>query len=585
MIQRSSLASRICGTAALVLLTCCAARLHAAAPATTASRTDISAAACTPAEERGRTTEEQVRTAETPARTTEEQVRTTEDPARTAEEPLRTAPSDDRSKRARHLAPRGRSQHTFFANAGYTAILSTIYLRESSSGSLNEGLEITAGYNWTSRRGLGVGVVYSGGFISARRGGFERTSRIHYIAPEFVARQRVGRRWLFRENAGIGYGRYIRSYAGLTGSRGGVGIHESVSAEFMLTRFLGLGNIGALAGKPVMEGKSMLFKTFADIDAFDIEVDETDPEAFIRTVKAIAPTFGGINLEDIKAPECFEIDRRLSEELDIPVMHDDQHGTAVISTAALLNAAKIAGKALDKLRVVVNGAGAAAIACARLFIAVGVRRENMIFCDSQGVVTTYRTDINEIKREFATTRRITTLAEAIHDADVFLGVSKADVLTPEMLRTMATNPIVMALANPDPEIAYDKAVVSRPDIIFATGRSDYPNQVNNVLGFPYIFRGALDVRATKINEAMKLAAARALAELAQEPVPSMVLRAYALGKLEFGRGYLIPKPLDPRLLCTVTPAVARAAIESGVARQPITDWDAYIEKLRTMTEI
>ena len=674
--------------------------------------------------ERGRTTEVQTRTAKVQTRTAkvqtrtaEVQTRTAEAQTRTAEVPLRTAPSDDRSKRARHLAPRGRSQHTFFANAGYTAILSTIYLRKSSSGSLNEGLEITAGYNWTSRRGLGVGVVYSGGFISARRGGFERTSRIHYIAPEFVARQRVGRRWLFRENAGIGYGRYIRSYAGLTGSRGGVGIHESVSAEFMLTRFLGLGvtvggqwlivdspdvddgaelnlagicrpgeiiagyltlclldanktvrimskgnkmdqaalryhsegrpgkiavvptkpyhtqhdlslayspgvaapcraieanpddvyrytnkgnliavisngtavlglgNIGALAGKPVMEGKSMLFKTFADIDAFDIEVDETDPEAFIRTVKAIAPTFGGINLEDIKAPECFEIDRRLSEELDIPVMHDDQHGTAVISTAALLNAAKIAGKALDKLRVVVNGAGAAAIACARLFIAVGVRRENMIFCDSQGVVTTYRTDINEIKREFATTRRITTLAEAIHDADVFLGVSKADVLTPEMLRTMATNPIVMALANPDPEIAYDKAVVSRPDIIFATGRSDYPNQVNNVLGFPYIFRGALDVRATKINEAMKLAAARALAELAQEPVPSMVLRAYALGKLEFGRGYLIPKPLDPRLLCTVTPAVARAAIESGVARQPITDWDAYIEKLRTMTEI
>ena len=259
------------------------------------------------------------------------------------------------------------------------------------------------------------------------------------------------------------------------------------------TAVLGLGNIGALAGKPVMEGKSMLFKTFADIDAFDIEVDETDPEAFIRTVKAIAPTFGGINLEDIKAPECFEIDRRLSEELDIPVMHDDQHGTAVISTAAMLNAVKIAGKTLDKLRVVVNGAGAAAIACARLFIAVGVRRENMVFCDSRGVVTTYRTDINEIKREFATTRRITTLAEALHDADLFLGVSTADVLTPEMLRTMSTDPIVMALANPDPEIAYDKAVVSRPDIIFATGRSDYPNQVNNVLGFPYIFRGALDV--------------------------------------------------------------------------------------------
>ena len=346
------------------------------------------------------------------------------------------------------------------------------------------------------------------------------------------------------------------------------------------TAVLGLGNIGALAGKPVMEGKSMLFKTFADIDAFDIEVDETDPEAFIRTVKAIAPTFGGINLEDIKAPECFEIDRRLSEELDIPVMHDDQHGTAVISTAAMLNAVKIAGKTLDKLRVVVNGAGAAAIACARLFIAVGVRRENMVFCDSRGVVTTYRTDINEIKREFATTRRITTLAEALHGADLFLGVSTADVLTPEMLRTMSSDPIVMALANPDPEIAYDKAVVSRPDIIFATGRSDYPNQVNNVLGFPYIFRGALDVRATKINEAMKLAAAHALAGLAQEPVPTMVLRAYALEKLEFGRDYLIPKPFDPRLLCTVAPAVARAAIESGVARQPIADWDAYTEKLR-----
>ena len=351
------------------------------------------------------------------------------------------------------------------------------------------------------------------------------------------------------------------------------------------TAVLGLGDIGALAGKPVMEGKGLLFKTFADIDVFDIEVDTHDADEFIRTVKNISPTFGGINLEDIKAPECFVIEERLRSELDIPVMHDDQHGTAVISTAALLNAAKIAGKALDKLRVVVNGAGAAAIACARLFIAVGVRRENMIFCDSQGVVTTYRTDINEIKREFATTRRITTLAEAIHDADVFLGVSKADVLTPEMLRTMATNPIVMALANPDPEIAYDKAVVSRPDIIFATGRSDYPNQVNNVLGFPYIFRGALDVRATKINEAMKLAAAHALAGLAQEPVPTMVLRAYALEKLEFGRDYLIPKPFDPRLLCTVAPAVARAAIESGVARQPIADWDAYTEKLRTLTEI
>ena len=351
------------------------------------------------------------------------------------------------------------------------------------------------------------------------------------------------------------------------------------------TAVLGLGDIGAISGKPVMEGKGLLFKIYGGIDVFDIEVAEKDPEKFCEAVERIAPTFGGINLEDIKAPECFYIEERLKKSLDIPVMHDDQHGTAVISTAAMLNAVKIAGKTLDKLRVVVNGAGAAAIACARLFIAVGVRRENMVFCDSRGVVTTYRTDINEIKREFATTRRITTLAEALHGADLFLGVSTADVLTPEMLRTMSTDPIVMALANPDPEIAYDKAVVSRPDIIFATGRSDYPNQVNNVLGFPYIFRGALDVRATKINEAMKLAAAHALAGLAQEPVPTMVLRAYALEKLEFGRDYLIPKPFDPRLLCTVAPAVARAAIESGVARQPIADWDAYTEKLRTLTEI
>lgn len=351
------------------------------------------------------------------------------------------------------------------------------------------------------------------------------------------------------------------------------------------TAVLGLGDIGPLAAKPVMEGKSMLFKTFAAIDAFDIEVDETDPEAFIRTVKAIAPTFGGINLEDIKAPECFEIDSRLREELDIPVMHDDQHGTAVITTAALLGGVKIAGKQIDRLRVVVNGAGAAAIACARLFLAVGIRRENMVLCDSKGVVTAYRTDLNPLKREFATTRRIASLAEALHGADLFLGVSKANVLTPVMLRTMATNPIVMALANPDPEIAYEQAVVSRPDIIFATGRSDYPNQVNNVLGFPYIFRGALDVRATKINDEMKLAAARALAALAQEPVPTMVLRAYAVEKLEFGREYLIPKPLDPRLLCTVAPAVARAAIETGVARKPIADWDAYTEHLRKLTEI
>ena len=261
------------------------------------------------------------------------------------------------------------------------------------------------------------------------------------------------------------------------------------------TAVLGLGNIGPLAAKPVMEGKSMLFKTYAGIDAFDIEVDATDPEEFIRAVKAIAPTFGGINLEDIKAPECFEIETRLREELDIPLMHDDQHGTAIISSAALLNGAKLAGKELSQLRVVVNGAGAAAIACAKLFVALGVRHSNVTLCDSHGVVTIYREDINRMKREFATTRKISTLAEAVEGADVFLGVSKADTLKPEMLRTMAANPIVMALANPDPEIAYETAMASRPDIIFATGRSDYPNQVNNVLGFPYIFRGALDVRA------------------------------------------------------------------------------------------
>lgn len=350
------------------------------------------------------------------------------------------------------------------------------------------------------------------------------------------------------------------------------------------TAVLGLGNIGPLAAKPVMEGKSMLFKTFAGIDAFDIEVAETDPERFIQVVKAIAPTFGGINLEDIKAPECFEIDTRLRDELDIPVMHDDQHGTAVITAAALINAAKIAGKTFEKLRVVVNGAGSAAIACARLFLVLGIRRENMVLCDSRGVVTVYRDDINDMKREFATTRRITTLAEALHDADLFLGVSKADVLTPEMVRSMAPRPIVFALANPDPEIAYEKAIQSRPDLLFATGRSDYPNQVNNALGFPYIFRGALDVRAVKIDDGMKLAAAQALAELARQPVPPIVLRAYGLEKLEFGRDYFIPKPLDPRLICTVSPAVARAAMESGVARRPIDDWDAYIEKLRDLTE-
>ena len=351
------------------------------------------------------------------------------------------------------------------------------------------------------------------------------------------------------------------------------------------TAVLGLGDIGALAGKPVMEGKALLFKIFAGLDCFDIEVNEKDPDKFIQVVKAISPTFGGINLEDIKAPECFEIERRLKEECDIPVMHDDQHGTAIISGAGLLNALEIQGKNIADVKLVVNGAGAAAVSCTKLYIALGVRPENVVMCDSKGVINKKRTNLNAQKLEFATDRDIETLAEAMVGADVFLGLSVKDVVTPEMVKSMAPKPIVFALANPDPEIAYDKAVVSRPDIIFATGRSDYPNQVNNVLGFPYIFRGALDVRATKINEAMKLAAAHALAGLAQEPVPTMVLRAYALEKLEFGRDYLIPKPFDPRLLCTVAPAVARAAIESGVARQPIADWDAYTEKLRTLTEI
>lgn len=328
----------------------------------------------------------------------------------------------------------------------------------------------------------------------------------------------------------------------------------------------------------------MLFKRFAGIDAFDIEVDEADPEKLIAIVKAIAPTFGGINLEDIKAPECFEIDRRLREELDIPVMHDDQHGTAVIVSAAVINGAKIAGKELSALRVVVNGAGAAAIACARMFLTLGIPREQIVLCDSRGVVTRYREGLAPQKLEFATSRRLATLAEAVHGADLFVGVSVADVLTPSMVRTMADSPMVLALANPDPEIAYDAAMRSRPDIIFATGRSDYPNQVNNVLGFPFLFRGALDVRAVRIDDAMKLAAAHALAELARRPVPESVLRAYGLEKLEFGRGYLIPKPLDPRLLCAVSTAVARAAIESGAARLPIVDWEAYAGRLHALMD-
>lgn len=341
------------------------------------------------------------------------------------------------------------------------------------------------------------------------------------------------------------------------------------------TAVLGLGNIGAAAGKPVMEGKAMLFKTFAGLDAFDIEVSATDPDEFVRTVRNIAPTFGGINLEDIKAPECFEIERRLREELDIPVMHDDQHGTAVISSAALLNALCLSGKHIEETKVVINGAGAAAIACARLFLVLGIRHENLVMCDSRGVVTADRDDLNPMKREFATTRPLHSLAEALEGADVFLGVSKAGILTQQMVRSMASTPLVMALANPDPEISYEDALAARPDILLATGRSDYPNQVNNVLGFPYIFRGALDVRASQINDAMKLAAAHALAELARQPVPANVMRAYGIDKLEFGPGYLIPKPLDPRLLTTVAPAVARAAMESGIARKPIEDWEAY----------
>lgn len=333
------------------------------------------------------------------------------------------------------------------------------------------------------------------------------------------------------------------------------------------TAVLGLGNIGPLAAKPVMEGKCMLFKHFSGINAFDIEIDATDPEEFIAAVKRIAPTFGGINLEDIKAPECFEIERRLVEELDIPVMHDDQHGTAIIASAALINAMHLSRKRIDEVQIVVNGAGAAAIACARMFLALGARREHITMCDSRGVVATRRSDLNPVKREFATERPITTLREALAGADVFLGVSTAGVLDAGMVRSMSRDPLVMALANPDPEITYDEAKAARPDVIVATGRTDYPNQVNNVLGFPYIFRGALDVRARKINEAMKLAAAHALAGLAREEAPAELAAAYGVDRLEFGPDYLIPKLTDPRLLGRVARAVARAAVESGVAQR------------------
>ena len=346
------------------------------------------------------------------------------------------------------------------------------------------------------------------------------------------------------------------------------------------TAVLGLGNIGAVAGKPVMEGKGLLFKIYAGIDVFDIEVNEENPEKFIEAVKAIAPTFGGINLEDIKAPECFEIERRLKEELDIPVMHDDQHGTAIISAAGLLNALEVNGKNIEDVKVVVNGAGAAAISCTKLYIALGVKKENVVMLDSRGVISTSRGNLTPEKLEFATTRTdITTLSEAIKNADVFLGLSKGNVLSKDMVRSMAKDPIIFALANPEPEITYEDAMESRPDVLMSTGRSDYPNQINNVIGFPYIFRGALDVAATAINEEMKLAAVKAIADLAKQPVPEIVNKVYKVGHLTFGRDYFVPKPVDPRLLVEVSTAVAKAAIASGVARKTITDWEKYKEHL------
>ena len=349
------------------------------------------------------------------------------------------------------------------------------------------------------------------------------------------------------------------------------------------TAVLGLGDIGALAGKPVMEGKGLLFKIYSGIDVFDIEVNEKDPEKFIQAVKAIAPTFGGINLEDIKAPECFEIERRLKEELDIPVMHDDQHGTAIISSAGLLNALEVAGKKIEDVRIVVNGAGASAVSCTKLYVSLGARLENIVMLDSKGVISKDRTDLNEQKRYFATSRTdIHTLEEAIKGADVFLGLSRGTVLSKDMVRSMAPSPIVFALANPVPEISYEDAMDSRPDVLMATGRSDYPNQINNVIGFPYIFRGALDTGATAINEEMKLAAVRAIAGIAKQPVPDVVNEAYHVNNLTFGPSYFIPKPVDPRLITEVSMAVAKAALESGVARKPIENWDAYALHLKEL---
>jgi malate dehydrogenase (oxaloacetate-decarboxylating)(NADP+) len=345
------------------------------------------------------------------------------------------------------------------------------------------------------------------------------------------------------------------------------------------TAVLGLGDIGPEASKPVMEGKGLLFKIFADIDVFDIEVDATDVDKFVETVKAIAPTFGGINLEDIKAPEAFEIETRLKEELDIPVMHDDQHGTAIISAAALKNALEINGKDIEKVQIVVNGAGAAAISCTRLYLALGAKRENVVMCDSKGVIRKDRDNLTSQKAEFATDKDVNTLEEAMHNADVFIGLSKGNVVSPEMLLSMAKNPIVFAMANPEPEIAYDLAIETRDDIIMATGRSDNPNQVNNVLGFPFIFRGALDVRASKINEEMKMAAVHALADLAKKSVPEQVNIVYDEVSLSFGKDYIIPKPFDPRLIYEIPPAIAKAAMESGVAKEPILDWDKYREEL------
>lgn len=349
------------------------------------------------------------------------------------------------------------------------------------------------------------------------------------------------------------------------------------------TAVLGLGDIGAVSGKPVMEGKGLLFKIYGGIDVFDIEVNEKDPEKFCEAVEKIAPTFGGINLEDIKAPECFYIEERLKKTLDIPVMHDDQHGTAIISAAGLKNALEVNGKDISKVKIVVNGAGAAAISCTKLYVALGAKKENIVMLDSKGVITSDRENLTEQKKLFATDRRdVHTLAEAIKGADVFVGLSKGNVLTQDMVRSMADQPIVFALANPVPEISYEDAMASRPDVLMSTGRSDYPNQINNVIGFPYIFRGALDVHASAINEEMKLAAVNAIADLAKQPVPDVVNDVYQVNNLTFGPSYFIPKPVDPRLITEVSAAVAKAAIDSGVARTTITDWDEYKNHLREM---